>query len=187
MRENDGSDLLRYYICKTLTARNVQSPPQPTTEFEDFARLVRNCHASSFLHEEYTHTMEPGSAAAAFGPLMRRRELRREELLRLLLVADAFECLGCVRACTRQLCRTMTYALACKVFVAVPESLKEHAHIRRLLVAAGRALAQGVGVLGGARTWSRRRPDLTRGGKDKVGRWVGGSRDGRANGWTILL
>jgi hypothetical protein len=97
-----------------------------------------------------------------------RRELKREELLRLLLVADAFECLDCVRACTRQLCRAMTYALACKAFTAVPESLKEHAHIRRLLVAAGRALAQGIGVLGGARTWSRRRPDLTRGGKDKV-------------------
>lgn len=97
------------------------------------------------------------------------RDIRREELLRLLLVADAFECMACVRDCTRHLCRSMTYALACKAFATVPESLKGHAHIRRLLVAAGRALALGVGVLGGARTWSRRRPDLSRGGKDKVG------------------
>lgn len=174
---------------KMLTAHtytiNHKHDPPPPTEFEDFARLVRLCHGPSFLHEEQTAPAPEhaeatatdaaagaGAGAEAAGALafivVNRRELRREELLRLLLVADAFECLGCVRACTRQLCRTMTYALACKVFVAVPESLKDHAHIRRLLVAAGRALAQGVGVLGGARTWSRRRPDLTRGGKDKV-------------------
>ncbi len=128
-------------------------------DFQDFARLVRLCHGPSFTRE------------TSVGGEGTRGNLRREELLRLLLVADSFEVVQCVEDCVANLCVRMNYSLATKVFQRVPESLKNHAHIRKLLLAAGTALAKGVGVLG-PKAWSRRRPDVAVGGKDKYMRFL---------------
>eukprot|EP00624_Nannochloropsis_granulata_P007293 evm.model.NODE_7059_length_31966_cov_21.646906.10 len=148
-------------------------------EFDDFARLIRLCHGPSFTSEA-TDTagggicdgnMEGGGGGGGgvggCGGAGRRRELRREELLRLVLVADAFEVVQCVEEGVAALCARMGYTLAVKTFQKVPDGLRNHEAIRRLLLAAGAALAKGIGVLAGAKIWSRRRPDVSRGGKDK--------------------
>jgi len=134
--------------------------------FDDFARLIRLCHGPSFTSEAATSS---GSGGGGEG---RRRELRREELLRLVLVADAFEVVQCVEEGVTALCARMSYTLAVKTFQRVPEGLRNHGAIHKLLLAAGAALAKGVGVLGGTKIWSRRRPDVMRGGKDKYVRFL---------------
>jgi len=152
--------------------REVKLDFQDEEGFEDFARLIRLCHGPSFT-SEVSHAsvgLGPGPAGGEKGGPC-RRPLGGKELLGLALVSDAFEVVACLEDCVAALCDSMSYSLAVETFKRVPEGLSEHEHIRRVLEAASAALARWMGVMDSG-VWSRRRPDVSRGWKDKYVRYL---------------